>query len=335
MKGIVLAGGAGTRLYPATLAVSKQLLPVYNKPMIYYPLSVLMLAGVRTILIISTPHDLPLFRRLLGDGSQWGIELAYAEQATPRGLADAFLIGSDFVAGQSCALILGDNLFFGHGLRERLKSAARRPSGATIFAHAVRDPERYGIAEFDHEGRVCAIVEKPEKPHSNMAVTGLYFYDEHVVELAKRIRPSARGELEITELNNLYLARHDLHVEILGRGFAWLDTGTHDSLLEAGEFIRALDHRQSLQVGTPEEVAWQMGYIGDVQLAHLSQAFGDGAYGRYLRQLLSEPHAGQLLNAEESSPAAGIPTSLGLSTGVARGHRDGLQPGTPAASERR
>ncbi|MBX9592122.1 MAG: glucose-1-phosphate thymidylyltransferase RfbA [Hyphomonadaceae bacterium] len=292
MKGIVLAGGAGTRLYPATLAVSKQLLPVYNKPMIYYPLSVLMLAGIRDILIISTPHDLPLFRRLLGEGSQWGIRFSYAEQATPRGLADAFLVGADFLAGERCALILGDNLFFGHGLSDRLKAAAGRPSGATIFAHAVRDPERYGIAEFDEQGRVCAIVEKPKQPRSNMAVTGLYFYDHHVVEIAQRVKPSARGELEITEINNRYLEGRDLHVEILGRGFAWLDTGTHDSLLEASEFIRALDHRQSLQVGTPEEVAWQMGYIGDSQLARLSQDFGDSAYGRYLRQLLSaEPHS--------------------------------------------
>ena len=288
MKGIVLAGGAGTRLYPATLAISKQLLPVYNKPMIYYPLSALMLAGIRDILIISTPHDLPLFQRLLGDGSRWGIRLNYAEQAFPRGLADAFLVGAEFVAGQRCALVLGDNLFFGHGLSERLRAAAERPTGATIFAHAVQDPERYGIAEFDAQGRVCAIVEKPKQPRSNMAVTGLYFYDERVVEFARRVKPSARGELEITEINNLYLESGDLHVEILGRGFAWLDTGTHESLLEASEFIRALDRRQSLQVGTPEEVAWQMGYIGDAQLARLSQDFGDSAYGNYLRQLVAD-----------------------------------------------
>jgi len=288
MKGIVLAGGAGTRLYPATLAISKQLLPVYNKPMIYYPLSALMLAGIRDILIISTPHDLPLFRRLLGDGSRWGISLSYAEQALPRGLADAFLVGAEFVAGQRCALVLGDNLFFGHGLSERLRAAAERPMGATIFAHAVQDPERYGIAEFDAQGRVCAIVEKPKHPRSNMAVTGLYFYDERVTEFARRVRPSARGELEITELNNFYLEQRDLHVEVLGRGFAWLDTGTHDSLLEASEFIRALDRRQSLQVGTPEEVAWQMGYIGDADLARLSQDFGDSAYGNYLRRLIAD-----------------------------------------------
>jgi glucose-1-phosphate thymidylyltransferase len=297
MKGIILAGGAGTRLYPATLAISKQLLPVYNKPMIYYPLSVLMLAGIRDILIISTPHDLPLYRRLLGDGTRWGIGLSYAEQAHPRGLADAFLVGAPFVAGQRCALVLGDNLFFGHGLSERLRAAAERPGGATIFAHAVQDPERYGIAEFDAQGRVCAIVEKPKHPRSNMAVTGLYFYDERVTEFARRVRPSARGELEITEINNLYLESGDLHVEILGRGFAWLDTGTHESLLEASEFIRALDRRQSLQVGTPEEVAWQMGYIGDAQLARLSQDFGDSAYGNYLRRLIADVDRSRLESA--------------------------------------
>ena len=287
MKGIVLAGGAGTRLHPATLVISKQLLPVYNKPMIYYPLSVLMLAGVRDILIISTPHDLPLFRRLLGDGNQWGIRLSYAEQQAPRGLADAFLVGEDFVADQRCALILGDNLFFGEGLSARLQAAAGRTWGATIFAHAVQDPERYGVAEFDEHGRVCAIVEKPQQPRSNMAVTGLYFYDRRVVEFARSVKPSARGELEITEINNLYLERRDLHAEILGRGFAWLDTGTHDSLLEAGEFIRALDRRQSVQVGAPDEVAWQMGFIDDAQLARLSETFGNSAYGRSLRRLLA------------------------------------------------
>jgi glucose-1-phosphate thymidylyltransferase len=293
MKGIVLAGGAGTRLYPATLAVSKQLLPVYNKPMIYYPLSVLMLAGIRDILVISTPHDLPLFRRLLRDGTQWGVALSYAEQAEPRGLADAFLVGSEFLAGERCALILGDNLFFGHGLPRHLKAAADRRRGATIFVHAVRDPERYGVAEFDEQGRVRAIVEKPQRPRSNMAVTGLYFYDERVVELARAVKPSARGELEITEINNRYLERHELHVEVLGRGFAWLDTGTHDSLLEAGEFIRTLDHRQSVQVGTPEEVAWQMGYIGDAELADLSRSFGSSPYGQYLRQLLADGRPGR------------------------------------------
>jgi glucose-1-phosphate thymidylyltransferase len=293
MKGIVLAGGAGTRLYPATLAVSKQLLPVYNKPMIYYPLSVLMLAGIRDILVISTPHDLPLFRRLLRDGTQWGVALSYAEQAEPRGLADAFLVGSEFLAGERCALILGDNLFFGHGLPRHLKAAADRRTGATIFVHAVRDPERYGVAEFDEQGRVRAIVEKPQRPRSNMAVTGLYFYDERVVELARAVKPSARGELEITEINNRYLERHELHVEVLGRGFAWLDTGTHDSLLEAGEFIRTLDHRQSVQVGTPEEVAWQMGYIGDAELADLSRSFGSSPYGQYLRQLLADGRPGR------------------------------------------
>ena len=287
MKGIILAGGAGTRLHPATLVISKQLLPVYNKPMIYYPLSVLMLAGIKDILIISTPHDLPLFRRLLGEGSQWGITLRYAEQQAPRGLADAFLVGADFVADQRCALILGDNLFFGHGLSERLQAAAGRTWGATIFAHAVQDPERYGVAEFDERGRVCAIVEKPKQPRSNMAVTGLYFYDRRVVEFARSVKPSARGELEITEINNLYLERRDLHAEVLGRGFAWLDTGTHDSLLEAGEFIRALDRRQSVQVGAPEEVAWKMGFIDDAQLARLSEPFGNSSYGLSLRRLLA------------------------------------------------
>jgi glucose-1-phosphate thymidylyltransferase len=246
-----------------------------------------MLAGIRDILIISTPHDLPLFRRLLGNGSQWGITLSYAEQQAPRGLADAFLVGADFVADQRCALVLGDNLFFGHGLSERLQAAAGRTWGATIFAHAVQDPERYGVAEFDEHGRVCAIVEKPQQPRSNMAVTGLYFYDRRVVEFARSVKPSARGELEITEINNLYLARRDLHAEILGRGFAWLDTGTHDSLLEAGEFIRALDRRQSVQVGAPEEVAWQMGFIDDAQLGRLSETFGNSAYGRSLRRLLA------------------------------------------------
>jgi glucose-1-phosphate thymidylyltransferase len=287
MKGIVLAGGAGTRLHPATLVISKQLLPVYNKPMVYYPLSVLMLAGVKDILVISTPHDLPLFRRLLGDGNQWGIRLSYAEQQTPRGLADAFLIGEEFLADQRCALILGDNLFFGEGLSARLQAAAGRTWGATVFVHAVQDPERYGVAEFDEHGRVCAIVEKPQCPRSSMAVTGLYFYDRRVVEFARRVKPSARGELEITEINNLYLERRDLHAEVLGRGFAWLDTGTHDSLLEAGEFIRALDRRQSVQVGAPEEVAWQMGFIDDAQLARLSETFGNSAYGRSLRRLLA------------------------------------------------
>jgi glucose-1-phosphate thymidylyltransferase len=292
MKGIVLAGGAGTRLYPATLAISKQLLPIYNKPMVYYPLSVLMLAGIRDILIISTPRDLPLFRRLLQDGSQWGICLSYAEQPSPRGIADAFLVGAEFIGDQRCALILGDNLFFGHGLPGRLRAAAGRTSGATIFVHAVRDPERYGIAEFDAEGRVRAIVEKPTRHRGNMAVTGLYFYDRRVVEFARSVTPSARGELEITAVNNLYLERGDLEVEVLGRGFAWLDTGTHDSLLEAGEFIRTLDRRQRVQVGTPEEVAWRMGFIGKVQLARLCQSFGDSAYGQSLRELLADAAPG-------------------------------------------
>jgi glucose-1-phosphate thymidylyltransferase len=286
VKGIILAGGAGTRLHPVTLAVSKQLLPVYNKPMIYYPLSVLMLADIRDILIISTPDDLPLFRRLLGDGTQWGIALTYAEQSEPRGLAEAFIIGAAFLSGQRSALVLGDNMFFGHGLPERLRAAGARDKGATIFVHPVNDPERYGIAEIDAQGRVVSIVEKPKEPRSHMAVTGLYFYDADVVEIAAGIKPSWRGELEITDVNNAYLRRGDLHVETLGRGFTWLDTGSHDSLLEAGSFIRTIEQRQGLQVGGPEEIAWRMGFIDNAQLAALAQPLAKTSYGGYLIKLL-------------------------------------------------
>ena len=288
MKGIILAGGAGTRLHPITLAVSKQLLPVYNKPMIYYPLSVLMLAGIRDILLISTPNDLPLFRRLLGDGAQWGIRLTYAEQAEPRGLAEAFIIGADFLSGERCALVLGDNLFFGHGLSECLREAAAREKGGTIFVHPVNDPERYGIAEFGADGRVLSIVEKPTEPRSHMAVTGLYFYDAQVVEIAAKVKPSWRGELEITDINNEYLRRGDLYVQTLGRGFTWLDTGNHDSLLEASSFIRTIEHRQGLQVGGPEEVAWRMGFIDDAQMTALAQPLAKTSYGAYLLKLLEE-----------------------------------------------
>ena len=288
MKGIILAGGSGTRLHPLTLAVSKQLLPVYNKPMIYYPLSVLMLAGIQDILVISTPNDLPLFRRLLGDGTQWGIRLAYAEQAEPRGLAEAFIIGAEFLAGDRCALVLGDNLFFGHGLADCLRAAGARETGATIFVHPVNDPERYGIAEFDGDGRVLSIVEKPKEPRSHMAVTGLYFYDRQVVEIAANVKPSWRGELEITDVNNAYLARGERFVQTLGRGYTWLDTGSHDSLLEAGSFIRTIEHRQGLQVGGPEEIAWRMGFIDDAQLAALARPLAKTSYGDYLVKLLEE-----------------------------------------------
>ncbi|AVO40739.1 glucose-1-phosphate thymidylyltransferase RfbA [Simplicispira suum] len=287
-KGIVLAGGSGTRLHPATLALSKQLLPVYDKPMVYYPLATLMLAGIREILIISTPQDTPRFEQLLGDGSQWGIQLQYAVQPSPDGLAQAFLIGEEFLDGHPSALVLGDNIFYGHDIHELLASADQRTGGATVFAYHVHDPERYGVAEFDGAGKVLSIEEKPQAPKSNYAVTGLYFYDERVVDLARHLAPSPRGELEITDLNRLYLEQGALHVEIMGRGYAWLDTGTHDSLLDAGQFIATLERRQGLKIACPEEIAWRSGWIDDAQLERLAQPLAKNGYGQYLARLLKE-----------------------------------------------
>ena len=285
MKGIVLAGGAGTRLHPVTRVVSKQLLPVYDKPMIYYPLSTLMLAGIREFLVITTPEDQAAFQRLLGDGSQWGIRLEYAAQPKPEGIAQAFLIAEDFIGEDSCALVLGDNIFYGHGLSESLQQAAKRQSGATVFAYQVRDPQRYGVVSFDSNDAATSIVEKPSEPVSNWAVTGLYFYDADVVEVARNIQPSPRGELEITDVNRVYLERKQLRVERLGRGYAWLDTGTHDSLLQAGEFVHTVEERQGLKIACVEEVAWRMGFISTATLRELSKALGKSSYGAYLLEL--------------------------------------------------
>jgi len=289
LKGIILAGGSGTRLYPATQSVSKQLLPVYDKPMIYYPLSVLMLAGVRDVLIISTPQDTPRFEQLLGDGSRWGMNFCYAVQPRPEGIAQAFLVGAEFINGGRCALVLGDNIFYGHNLSQMMQAAARRESGATVFAYAVHDPERYGVVELAPDGRALSLEEKPKQPKSRYAVTGLYFYDDRVVEWTRSLKPSARNELEITDLNRLYLERGQLHAEIMGRGMAWLDTGTHDSLLEAASFIQTIEKRQGLKIACPEEIAFRAGYIDAAQLKALASGLENSGYGKYLRGILELP----------------------------------------------
>lgn len=285
MKGIILAGGSGTRLYPLTMVTSKQLLPVYDKPMIYYPLSTLMLAGIQDILIISTPTDLPNFERLLGDGSNFGIHLSYKEQPSPDGLAQAFLIGTDFIGDDSCAMVLGDNIFYGNGLSPMLKKAASKQEGATVFGYYVDDPERFGIVEFDKNGKAISIEEKPEHPKSNYCVTGLYFYDKHVVEMARKVKPSARGELEITDLNRMYLEQGSLDVVTLGRGYAWLDTGTTDALAEASEFVRVIENRQGVQISAVEEIAYRNGWIGKEKLLESAEQYGKSSYGKHLKQV--------------------------------------------------
>ena len=285
MKGIILAGGSGTRLYPLTMVTSKQLLPVYDKPMIYYPLSTLMLAGIQDILIISTPTDLPNFERLLGDGSNFGIHLSYKEQPSPDGLAQAFLIGADFIGDDSCAMILGDNIFYGNGLSPMLKKAASKQEGATVFGYYVDDPERFGIVEFDKNGKAISIEEKPEHPKSNYCVTGLYFYDKHVVEMARKVKPSARGELEITDLNRMYLEQGSLDVVTLGRGYAWLDTGTTDALAEASEFVRVIENRQGVQISAVEEIAYRNGWISKEKLLESAEQYGKSSYGKHLKQV--------------------------------------------------